>query len=533
MFRYAVPLVIRLASEPDARRLLRRRVLPLMDDEPDLFGSFGLARMNLSDKAIFDFAFASTHPQLSDYTFANTFIWRDAIHLAWQMYHGCLCVFANGQDGLSLLFPPLGEGDFRVALGEAIDVCRAFNARMGVEQTPRVEYVSQPLLAKFSDRSIVKPMSGDYVYSTQRMIDLDGPDLGAKRKGRSWFLRHHNPYTTPLSPADIPTCLALLEQWQKQAELSADPAAEEQTNTQVKRTKEIAATGDALENYQALGLAGMLLWSDDQLVGFTLGERMNDGNTCSILIEKTNREFRGSANYIFSEFCRKYWADTAWCNAGDDWDMPSLAWTKQSYQPAGRLNKWIVWPTLPSRLYEIPSMPSRCDKSRRRDTVLDSGREEDLPDLLRLESYCFPADEMFNRRQLRYLLRCPRVSTFLVRAEGQVVAAAIVARRRTARGVHARLYSMAVAPKYRRRGFGRMLVKACMKSLIDEGIETLSLEVRQSNTAAIRLYESMGFTIDRKLPDYYGHRANGWRMVTKLKNITEGGTAKPCHGVLE
>ncbi|MBN1942125.1 MAG: GNAT family N-acetyltransferase [Phycisphaerae bacterium] len=501
-------------------------------DETDVFGSLGLVRMNLSDKALFDSAFASTHPQLSDYTFANTFIWRDAIHLRWQRYHGCLCVFANGQDGLSLLFPPLGEGDFQAALAEAVEVCRAFNHRMGVEQTPRVEYVSQSLLAKFSDESLVKPMSGDYVYSTRRMIELDGPDLGAKRKGRSWFLRHHTPHTAPFSPADAPACLALLERWRQQAEQAAaepaDPAsAAVLTSVCAKRAKEIAATADALENVQALGLRGMVLWSGEQLVGFTLGERLNDGQTCSILIEKTDREFRGSANYIFSEFCRQYWAEAAWCNAGDDWDMPSLAWTKQSYQPSARLNKWVVWPKLPSRLLVAPrpeTMLSRPRVPEPADTTLDRGGLADLQELLRLESHCFPVGETFNRRQLRYLLRSPRVTTYLIRSEGHVAAAAIVSRRRTARGVHARLYSMAVAPRFRRRGFGRMLIQACMNSLIDEGAGALSLEVRQDNTPAITLYKSMGFHIDRKLPNYYGLGAHGWRMVTSLSETNSSCT---------
>ncbi|MBN1553596.1 MAG: GNAT family N-acetyltransferase [Phycisphaerae bacterium] len=498
-------------------------------DETDVFGSLGLGRMNLSDKALFDHAFATTHPQLSDYTFANTYIWRDAIHLRRQIFHGCLCVFANGQDGLSLLFPPLGEGNFQSALAEAVAICREFNARMGVEQTPRVEYVSQSLLAKFTDESIVKPMSGDYIYSTRRMIDLDGPDLGAKRKGRSWFLRHHNPYTTPLRPDDVPACLALLERWTHQAEESTEPDDPEQTGIRNKRTKETAATRDALANYQALGLSGMLLWSGEELVGFTLGERLHDEQTCSILIEKTNREFRGSANYIFSEFCRQYWADTAWCNAGDDWDMPSLAWTKQSYQPAARLNKWVVWPKVPARFLSVPSIPTPEVSREVSDTILDTGRLEDLPDLLRLESYCFPADETFNRRQMRYLLRCPRVTTYLVRAEGQVAAAAIVARRRTSRGIHARLYSMAVAPSHRRRGFGRMLMKQCVSSLLEEGVGTLSLEVRRDNTPAVTLYESMGFQKLHPLPEYYGPGADGWRMGLKLTgSLPEGEIVKPA-----
>jgi hypothetical protein len=29
---------------------------------------------------------------------------------------------------------------------------------------------------------------------------------------------------------------------------------------------------------------------------------------------------------------------------GDDWEVPSLAWTKESYRPALRIPKWIIRP---------------------------------------------------------------------------------------------------------------------------------------------------------------------------------------------
>ena len=98
-----------------------------------------------------------------------------------------------------------------------------------------------------------------------------------------------------------------------------------------------------MRNYQVLGLRGMVLFADDRLVGFTLGEMLSP-DTCSIIIEKTDRDYTGSAQYIFSEFCRQHWAHTAWCNVGDDWEVPSLAWTKQSYRPAFRLEKWVLRP---------------------------------------------------------------------------------------------------------------------------------------------------------------------------------------------
>jgi hypothetical protein len=132
-----------------------------------------------------------------------------------------------------------------------------------------------------------------------------------------------------------------------QASQSLPPALA--VNVLVKKRKEVAAAADALINARALGLKGMVLFAGETLVGFTLGE-MLDERTCSIVIEKTNRDYVGSAQYIFSEFCRQYWPHTTWCNVGDDWEVPSLAWTKQSYRPVARLEKFVLRPVYPTVL---------------------------------------------------------------------------------------------------------------------------------------------------------------------------------------
>jgi len=54
------------------------------------------------------------------------------------------------------------------------------------------------------------------------------------------------------------------------------------------------------------------------------------------------------------------------------------------------------------------------------------------------------------------------------------------------------ILTVATAPEYRRQGVGRMLMEAFLEA-IPEGVETIALEVRQSNTAAIALYKSFGF----------------------------------------
>ncbi len=323
------------------------------DDDADPFGSYGLRPIRLEDKPLFDLFFSTCATRLSDYTFANSFIWRDSIHLRWRILADCLCVFANGDGGLTMLFPPVGTGDVGSAIRQCMDICESYNARAHLEHWTRIEYVSQEMADRFPGSFLREEMSGDYVYETQRLIDLAGGDLASKRQAKNRFARRYHARTEDFQARHIPACMALLATWQQQS----TPSTGRQLSVEFKRAKEIAATADAMQHAAQMNLRGMVLFADDQLVGFTLGEYLT-ADTCSILIEKTNRDFVGSAQYIFGEFCRQYWAETAWCNVGDDWEIPSLAWTKQSYRPAFRIPKWVLRPAyVPAKTNDEAPVP--------------------------------------------------------------------------------------------------------------------------------------------------------------------------------
>ena len=53
--------------------------------------------------------------------------------------------------------------------------------------------------------------------------------------------------------------------------------------------------------------------------------------------------------------------------------------------------------------------------------------------------------------------------------------------------------NVAVAPEYRRQGIGEKLVNALVDMSKNEKAEFVTLEVRKSNSAAIKLYEKTGF----------------------------------------
>jgi len=63
--------------------------------------------------------------------------------------------------------------------------------------------------------------------------------------------------------------------------------------------------------------------------------------------------------------------------------------------------------------------------------------------------------------------------------------------------------NVAVAPGERRKGVARELVRALCERLADRGVESLTLEVRPSNEAALRLYDQEGFRRVGRRRRYY------------------------------
>lgn len=65
------------------------------------------------------------------------------------------------------------------------------------------------------------------------------------------------------------------------------------------------------------------------------------------------------------------------------------------------------------------------------------------------------------------------------------------------------LVSIGVKPQYREMGIARELLDICAEMAAGRGIASIYLEVRESNEAAIGLYEKTGFEKTGKRPRFY------------------------------
>ena len=138
---------------------------------------------------------------------------------------------------------------------------------------------------------------------------------------------------------------------------------------------------------------------------------------------------------------------------------------------------------------------------------------DDLDRVVEIENLSFAVDR-FSRRQYAYLISQSRGIFFVAESEGVVVGYVSLLTHLHRRNL--RIYAIAVHPEFRERGIARRLLERGKQYAAEQGLTTLSLEVRMDNTSARRFYEKNGFVVTSLKPDYFEGPADGCRMEVRV-----------------
>jgi ribosomal-protein-alanine N-acetyltransferase len=165
---------------------------------------------------------------------------------------------------------------------------------------------------------------------------------------------------------------------------------------------------------------------------------------------------------------------------------------------------------------------SRDAAEPRADLVVRPAEPTDVDALLALEHAVFEIDRL-ERRSFRHAVRSPTVSLLVAEAADQVVAYAMILRRRGSAIAH--LGSIAVAHAATGMGVGKQLLTASESEAAAHGGARLRLEVRDDNAVAQQLYETMGYERIGRIEDYYEDGAAAWRYEKELSAATGKGAS--------
>ena len=324
----ASPAIPKSRSEAPAQRYL-------------VSGKYKLYPFDQHARPYFEQAVATLGVTLSDYSFTNNVIWLCQASGFYQIIEGCFCLFGLSGNGLTMLLPPLGEpARQKRALKICVKIMDQYNPSPA---QARLDFVYKDFLNALDlDRDGATPVIGgerwlvevtnpDYIYRTEDLIELRGNAFKTKRNEINQFRRAHpNHELVPFRVEHREAARALVNTWtENRIRTLPDGSVEEFLYNLEMERKAINRT---IALYEELRLEGLSLFIDGKLEGFTFGERLS-ADVANVLIEKTNFNIQGAAQYLFREFT-KVFADCTYINVGDDLGFENLRRVKMSYRPA-------------------------------------------------------------------------------------------------------------------------------------------------------------------------------------------------------
>lgn len=283
----------------------------------------------LSDKTWVEALLRAEPQRACDYNFANLFMWGPAYGARIARLGQRLAVQVSGFGQHGYLWP-VGRGDeaqtFGVLAADAAEWERPFRL-VAVTQAQR-----ERLEALFPGgfRFQEEPGDFDYLYTVERLAELKGKKLHAKRNHINRFLKDNPTWSyEALTEKSLPECMAMDEQWYLRS-LEREGQSEERDPQM-----EIAALNRAVANFAALGLEGGVLRVYGEVVAFTMGSLLS-GDTYDVHYEKAYSELQGAyamINYQFARQVREKHPQIVYLNRENDMGLEGLRKAKESYYP--------------------------------------------------------------------------------------------------------------------------------------------------------------------------------------------------------
>ncbi len=258
----------------------------------------------------------------SDASFTTAYSWAESFETTICIEDDVLCLMGKSNSPAPYFMMPVGFGDKENFLKKLHMYCRDLSIPFSLhwllkEDIPVVERV-------FRDKIKIEPSrnSAEYIYETKALRSLAGKKLHAKRN-------HVNAFKAAYSYA--------ISEITKDTIQEAASFVLDRCNTKEERL----AMERLFGIYFSLGLQGMILRVEDNIVAVTVGEKITE-DTALIHLEKADISYTGAYPAVNQLFVENFFPDTMYINREEDMGIEGLRKAKLSYRPAFLLEKFTV-----------------------------------------------------------------------------------------------------------------------------------------------------------------------------------------------
>lgn len=281
------------------------------------------SRLQLAQKPQYEDILFACAPRSCEYSFANLYLWgrQEA-----AFFPEGIAFFSHFY-GKSVYPYPIGTGDRRAVLEAVLEDAKSRGIPCRITSMTQAE--TQELESWFPGRFLFRPDRDgfDYVYAIDDLADLKGRKFQKKRNHVHKFQASHpDCLSVPLEKENLPQAQEMVAQWFRQR-LAEDPHGD--------YLLEQIALSRAFRHFEALGMEGLMLVENGQVLAVTLASRLSE-NTMDVHFEKAREDVDGAyaaVNCEFARYLRLKHPELAFLNREDDLGLPGLRQAKLSYQP--------------------------------------------------------------------------------------------------------------------------------------------------------------------------------------------------------
>ncbi|MBO4897728.1 MAG: DUF2156 domain-containing protein [Clostridia bacterium] len=256
-------------------------------------------------------------------SFTNMFIWQEGYNIEYCIKDGFFIEKSSFQSDVPFFIFPEGEGDLVSVLNSVSDYAQSKGCKLNFTQLSekQADFLEKNFKGKF--RFEESRSSAEYVYEVDKMINLPGKKLHAKRNFLNGFKASYDFEYRDITEDNIKEvkefCLSLVENKEG-------------------RDDEIISIHKLFDNFKELKVAGAAIYIGGKVIAATVGEMLSP-DTAVIHLEKADTSYRGGFVAISSMFLQNRFADVKYVNREEDMGIEGLRTAKMSYHPCRLVKK--------------------------------------------------------------------------------------------------------------------------------------------------------------------------------------------------
>ncbi len=293
-------------------------------------------RIALEDKEVIDSLLQHQNYRASDLCFTNLFTWGSKFDTEFAIESDWLIIRFKDNYGRNSYLKPIGQKNIREGIEMIIEDHKQFDNIFQIRglTSQMIEEIEAEMPGIF-EYKLNKSVS-DYIYTSEKLINLTGKKLQSKRNHINRFKRENNwEYHSLHGENDfVRECKSLLNIWMKVNGENSDEVEREEGF-------DVQAVNLMLDNFDYLGLKGGLICVDGEIAAFTIGEQLTK-DTFVVHVEKARTDIHGAYTIVNQQFVENELSGYTYVNREEDMGIENLRKAKMSYYPDLLLEKSVA-----------------------------------------------------------------------------------------------------------------------------------------------------------------------------------------------